>query len=160
MRRGPRRSRLTDSGLCPRDLGVDVIMAVVADMDLVELYFNLVLCRVPLALPPAVVPSGTTARPYPALHRDHAVVHTDRIRAMQDARKAIEKYLAQASIGADSQHRGSNPGEQDLALGVTVLTFRKDKGWVGPFQLISVILTLMANSKILRVVSQSLSIRG
>jgi hypothetical protein len=69
-------------------------------------------------------------------NRQH-VVHTDRIRAMQDARKAVEKYQAQAIIRAASQHRGPNPGEQDLVVGDTVLTFRKNKGWIGPFQLIS-----------------------
>jgi hypothetical protein len=91
----------------------------------------------PAGVSPMIALFGTAARHYPALLRYHAVVHTDWIRAMEDARKTVEKYQAQASIRAALQHRGPNPGEQDLVVGDTVLTFRKNKGWVGPFQFIS-----------------------
>jgi hypothetical protein len=91
----------------------------------------------PSGVSPTMAVFGAAARHFPALHRDHAVVHTDRIRAMQSVRKAIERYQGSQSVKAAAKHCGPNPTEQDLSIGDDVLTFQKNIGWTGSHNLIA-----------------------
>jgi hypothetical protein len=91
----------------------------------------------------AVGPSGFSptyalfwsgARHFPALSKQYAATHAERVHAMETARKQIEKPHAKTSAEAARTHHGPVPGEKQLAVGDAVLTYRKDVGWIGPYK--------------------------
>jgi hypothetical protein len=86
----------------------------------------------PSSVSPTFAVFGTAARP--ALHKDHGVSHADRVRALEAARRAVEKYKASQIIKSPGKHTEPVPGERNLAVGMDVLTYRKIVGWTGPFK--------------------------
>jgi hypothetical protein len=88
----------------------------------------------PSGVSPTYAVFGSGARHFPALSKQYAATHAERIHAMETARKQIEKHHAKASVEAARTHHGPGPGEQQLAVGDAVLTYRKDVGWIGPYK--------------------------
>jgi hypothetical protein len=86
----------------------------------------------PSGLNPTFAVFGTAARHFPALHKDDAVTHADRVRALEAARRAVVNYKGSQSIKSAGKHTGPAPGERKLAVGMEFLTYRKTVGWTGP----------------------------
>jgi hypothetical protein len=89
----------------------------------------------PSGISPTFAVFGTAARHFPALHKDHAVTHADRVRALEAARRAVEKYNASQSIKSAGKHTGPVPGERKLAVCMDIITYRKKVRWTGLFKL-------------------------
>jgi hypothetical protein len=87
----------------------------------------------PSGVSPTYAVFGSGARHFPVLSKQYAATHAERVHAMETARKQIEKHHAKASVEARTHH-GPVPGEQQLAVGDAVLTYRKDVGWIGPYK--------------------------
>lgn len=91
----------------------------------------------PAGVSPTMTVFGTATRAFPALSKEHSVVHTDRVRAMQLARLRVQRWHAEQGVKRALAEKGPHPGETALAVGEDVLVHRLGRGWTGPLQVIN-----------------------
>jgi hypothetical protein len=77
---------------------------------------------------------GAHPSPIPALSNDLMPATEDRLRAIDGARRVVEKKRAAETVERARTAKGPFPAEKKFETGDQVLTYRKD-GWTGPHRL-------------------------